>query len=338
MKIGNEIKVGGVIILALGLLYFGVNYLKGSDIFSKARMYVAIYDDIADLSTDNKVIINGYKVGRVVDIRLLSEENNRILVLFEVSETELTIPIGTTARIISTDLLDSKAIRLELGDGPELHENGDTLISGTEEELKAVIEQRLAPLQSKIERVIDDSRKMIESTKLLIDNTTIQVKKAETSLDIINKTTADIDKLVIEQNGNLTRVLGDITAIASNIRNNSKQINTIIQNVATISDSLTRANYASAIQNASNALLQLDSLVTMINSGQGSLGMLLNDDKLYNNLEEASLEIDKLAEDLRVNPGRYVHFSVFGKREKSDEKPKKKDRSEDSSEDPKQTP
>lgn len=338
MKIGNEIKVGAVIILALGLLYFGINYLKGSDIFTKSRMYFAIYDDVADLSTDNKVIINGFKIGRVVDIRLLSEADNKILVLFEVSENNLAIPKGTTARIISTDLLDSKAIRLELGEGPDIHLSGDTLISGTEEELKAVIEQRLAPLQSKIERVIDDSRKMIESTKLLIDNTTIQVKKAETSLDIINKTTADIDKLVIEQNGNLTRVLGDITAIASNIRSNSKQINTIIQNVATISDSLTRANYASAIQNASNALSQLDSLVTMINSGQGSLGLLLNDDKLYNNLEEASLEMDKLAEDLRVNPGRYVHFSVFGRREKSDEKPKKKDRKEDSPEDPAQTP
>ncbi len=338
MKIGNEIKVGAVIILALGLLYFGINYLKGSDIFTKSRMYFAIYDDVADLSTDNKVIINGFKIGRVVDIRLLSEADNKILVLFEVSENNLAVPKGTTARIISTDLLDSKAIRLELGEGPDIHLSGDTLISGTEEELKAVIEQRLAPLQSKIERVIDDSRKMIESTKLLIDNTTIQVKKAETSLDIINKTTADIDKLVIEQNGNLARVLGDITAIASNIRSNSKQINTIIQNVATISDSLTRANYASAIQNASNALSQLDSLVTMINSGQGSLGLLLNDDKLYNNLEEASLEMDKLAEDLRVNPGRYVHFSVFGRREKSDEKPKKKDRKEDSPEDPAQTP
>ena len=338
MKIGNEIKVGAVIILALGLLYFGINYLKGSDIFTKSRMYFAIYDDVADLSTDNKVIINGFKIGRVVDIRLLSEADNKILVLFEVSENNLAVPKGTTARIISTDLLDSKAIRLELGEGPDIHLSGDTLISGTEEELKAVIEQRLAPLQSKIERVIDDSRKMIESTKLLIDNTTIQVKKAETSLDIINKTTADIDKLVTEQNGNLARVLGDITAIASNIRSNSKQINTIIQNVATISDSLTRANYASAIQNASNALSQLDSLVTMINSGQGSLGLLLNDDKLYNNLEEASLEMDKLAEDLRVNPGRYVHFSVFGRREKSDEKPKKKDRKEDSPEDPAQTP
>ena len=101
MKIGNEIKVGAVIILALGLLYFGINYLKGSDIFTKSRMYFAIYDDVADLSTDNKVIINGFKIGRVVDIRLLSEADNKILVLFEVSENNLAIPKGTTARIIS---------------------------------------------------------------------------------------------------------------------------------------------------------------------------------------------------------------------------------------------
>ena len=326
MKIGNEIKIGAVVIVAIGLLYFGVNYLKGSDVFSNSRHFYAIYDKVDGLSPDNIVIINGYKVGRVSQISLLPELNNQILVKFEILQSDLEIPKNSVARIISQDLLGSKAVALVFSDEMEYHENGDTLVSGIEEELKSVIERKLAPLQSQIERVIDESRAMIEQTKLLIENTNVQVKKAGTSIDIINKTTGDIDQLVLDQNENLTRVLGDITAIASNIRNNSEYINEIIENVATISDSLTRANYASAIQNASNAMAQLDSMVTMINDGQGSLGMLLHDDKLYNNLEQASLEIDKLAEDLRVNPERYVHFSFFGKREKSDKKPDKKER------------
>lgn len=328
MKIGNEIKVGGVIIVALGLLYFGINYLKGSDVFSKSRTFYAVYEKVDGLNTDNVVLINGFKVGRVSDITLMPHDGNTILVTMEVLESELSIPQGTTARIISQDLLGSKAVALEFGEGPEFHEKGDTLLSGMEEALQTVIEKKLTPLQAKIERVIEESRGMIATTQILIENTNEQVKKAETSLKIINKTTEDIDQLVVTQNENLTRVLSDITAIAGNIRSNSKQINEIIQNVATISDSLTRANYASAIQNASNALEQLDSLVTMINSGQGSLGLLLNDDKLYNNLEQASLEIDKLAEDLRVNPERYVQFSVFGRKQKED-KPKKKDRDKD---------
>jgi phospholipid/cholesterol/gamma-HCH transport system substrate-binding protein len=329
LKVASEIKVGGIIILALGLLYFGMNYLKGSDIFTNARYFYAVYDKVDGLNTDNVVLVNGYKVGRVANITLLPEEGNEILVRMEILEEGLNVPDSSVARIVSQDLLGSKAIALEFSDETTYHENGDTLISDIEEALQSVIEEKLAPLQSQIEQVIDETRDLVSTTKILITTTNESVEKAKTSMDIINKTTSDIDKMVVEQNANLTRVLGDITAIATNIRNNSENINEIMENVAIISDSLTRANYASAIENASNALSQLDSMILKINEGEGSLGMLLNDDRLYNNLEQASMEIDKLAEDLRVNPERYVHFSVFGKKEDKEDKPKKKKRNDD---------
>lgn len=328
MKVASEIKVGAVIIVAIGLLYFGMNYLKGSDIFSNSRYFYAIYDKVDGLNTDNVVLVNGYKVGRVASITLLPQEQNSIIVKMEILENGLLIPDSTVAKIVSQDLLGSKAITLEFGNDTNYHESGDTLISGIEEALKSVIEEKLAPLQAQVELVIDETRDLVTSTKILVNTTNESVEKAKTSMDIINKTTADIDKLVIEQNANLTRVLGDITAIATNIRNNSENINEIMENVAIISDSLTRANYASAIQNASNALAQLDSMILKINQGEGSLGMLLSDDRLYNNLEQAALEIDKLAEDLRVHPERYVHFSVFGKKEDSKDKPNKKTRTD----------
>ncbi len=329
MKVANEIKVGGIIIIALGLLYFGMNYLKGSDIFTNARYFYAVYDKVDGLSTDNVVLVNGYKVGRVANITLLPEEKNNIIVRMEILEEGLNVPDSTVARIVSQDLLGSKAIALEFSEDTNYHESGDTLLSGIEEALQSVIEEKLAPLQSQIEQVIDETRDLVSTTKILIVTTNESVEKAKTSMDIINKTTSDIDKMVVEQNANLTRVLGDITAIATNIRNNSENINEIMENVAIISDSLTRANYASAIENASSALAQLDSMILKINEGEGSLGMLLNDDRLYNNLEQASMEIDKLAEDLRVHPERYVHFSVFGKKEDKEDKPKKKQRNDD---------
>lgn len=326
MKIPNEIKVGAVIIVSLGLLYFGINYLKGSDIFSNSREFYAVYEKIDGLNPDNVVIVNGFKVGRVSSISLMPERGNKILVRMEILEEQLVIPDGSVARIISQDLLGSKAIALEFSDATEPHQAGDTLVSGMEEAIQRVIEEKLAPLQAKLERVIDESRDMITTTQVLIENTNTQVKAAGAGLESITQTSKSINNMVVRQDSNISIVLSDIHAIALNIRNNSKQINDIIENVATISDSLTRANYASAIANASSALEQLDSLMTMINSGQGSLGMLLNDDKLYKNLEQASLEIDKLAEDLRVNPDRYVHISVFGKKQKGEVKPNKKDR------------
>ena len=326
MKIPNEIKVGAVIIVSLGLLYFGINYLKGSDIFSNSREFYAVYEKIDGLNLDNVVIVNGFKVGRVSSISLMPERGNKILVRMEILEEQLVIPDGSVARIISQDLLGSKAIALEFSDATEPHQAGDTLVSGMEEAIQRVIEEKLAPLQAKLERVIDESRDMITTTQVLIENTNTQVKAAGAGLESITQTSKSINNMVVRQDSNISIVLSDIHAIALNIRNNSKQINDIIENVATISDSLTRANYASAVANASSALEQLDSLMTMINSGQGSLGMLLNDDKLYKNLEQASLEIDKLAEDLRVNPDRYVHISVFGKKQNGEVKPNKKDR------------
>jgi phospholipid/cholesterol/gamma-HCH transport system substrate-binding protein len=326
LKIPNEIKVGAVIIVSLGLLYFGINYLKGSDIFSNSREFYAVYEKIDGLNLDNVVIVNGFKVGRVSSISLMPERGNKILVRMEILEEQLVIPDGSVARIISQDLLGSKAIALEFSDATEPHQAGDTLVSGMEEAIQRVIEEKLAPLQAKLERVIDESRDMITTTQVLIENTNTQVKAAGAGLESITQTSKSINNMVVRQDSNISIVLSDIHAIALNIRNNSKQINDIIENVATISDSLTRANYASAVANASSALEQLDSLMTMINSGQGSLGMLLNDDKLYKNLEQASLEIDKLAEDLRVNPDRYVHISVFGKKQKGEVKPNKKGR------------
>lgn len=326
MKIPNEIKVGAVIIVSLGLLYFGINYLKGSDIFSNSREFYAVYEKIDGLNLDNVVIVNGFKVGRVSSISLMPERGNKILVRMEILEEQLVIPDGSVARIISQDLLGSKAIALEFSDATEPHQAGDTLVSGMEEAIQRVIEEKLAPLQAKLERVIDESRDMITTTQVLIENTNTQVKAAGAGLESITQTSKSINNMVVRQDSNISIVLSDIHAIALNIRNNSEQINDIIENVATISDSLTRANYASAVANASSALEQLDSLMTMINSGQGSLGMLLNDDKLYKNLEQASLEIDKLAEDLRVNPDRYVHISVFGKKQKGEVKPNKKGR------------
>jgi len=328
LKIGSEIKVGAVIIVALGLLYFGMNYLKGSDVFSKSRSFYAIYEKVDGLSTDNVVLVNGFKVGRVASITLIPENGNLIMVEMEILEDQLNIPDSSVARIVSEDVLGSNAISLEFTQDTIYHVSGDTLISDIDEALQSIIEEKLAPLQLQIEGVIAEARDLVTTTKILVTTTNESIEKAKTSMDIINKTTRDIDKLVVTQNENLTRVLGDITAIASNIRNNSKNINAILENVATISDSLTRANYAAAIENATNALTQLDSMITKINEGEGSLGMLLNDDKLYKNLEQASLEIDKLAEDLRVNPERYVHISVFGKKEDKEDKPKKKDRKE----------
>lgn len=329
MKIRNEIKVGVVIVIALGLLYFGVNYLKGADIFSDSRHFYAKYDRVDGLSKDNPILINGFKVGRVTQIDLLASSQNQVLVRFEILEEDLHIPEGSVAMISATDILGSKAIKLEFSDEPEFHELGDTLKAGMEKEIQSVIEDKLAPLQAQIDKLIEESRDVMTKFSITVDKSNSAITEAETTIKNISSTAVSIDTFINGQKSKIEAMENNIIAITSNLKNNSQNITEILQNVATISDSLTRANYQMAIQNATSALMQIDSLMTKINNGEGSLGMLVTDEQLYRNLEQAALEIDKLTEDLRVNPERYVHVSVFGKREKAADKPKKKKRDDD---------
>ncbi|GAB4379002.1 MAG: MCE family protein [Salibacteraceae bacterium] len=326
MKIRNEIKVGALIIVAVAMLYFGLHYLKGLDVFHKPNIYYAVYEKVDGLSTDNSVMLNGVKVGRVAELQLLPHKNNEILVKIDISQKGLMLPDSTSAIIVNLDLLGSKGIELRLSEKNTYYQPGDTLVSGIEKELKSVVEEKLAPVQAQIELLIEETRDIMAVLQITVGNINETVQTADKAIKKIDHATQSVDHMVVEQNQKISEVLGNLSAITANIRANSSQINDILANVATISDSLTRANYALAIQNASNALQQVDSLVTLINNGEGSLGMLVHDDKLYKNLEQAALEIDKLAEDLRINPERYVHLSVFGRKTKKDDKPKAKKR------------
>ncbi len=326
MKIRPEIKVGFVILVSLVLLYFGLNYLKGSDIFANSSQYYAVYETVDGLGVDNAVQLNGFKVGRVSSLTLLPNSGNQILVKMEILQEGLHVPMNSKAVIINADLLGTKAVEFEFSDDTAMHAYGDTLLGTVEMEIQKVVEQRLAPIQQKIEDLVEETRDLIAKVTLTVGTVEETVDTAKLAIGTINTAVYNIDTAFRGTTNNLGRVSRNINAIAENIKNNNGKINEILDNLATISDSLTRAQYASAIENASRALAQVDSMITKVNNGEGSLGLLLNDDELYRNLEQAALEIDKLTEDMRVNPKRYVHFSVFGRKEKAEDKPDKKPR------------
>ena len=315
MKIRNEIKIGVVILIALGLLYFGLNYLKGRDIFSNTNYYYSVYDRIDGLTRDNPIMLNGAMVGRVSEVKLMPEKGNKILVKMEIQLEGLMIPDSTMAVITNQDLLGSKAINLEFPDSPKFDVQSDTLIPGLEKEISQVVEEKLAPIQAKIERLVVETQDLVTHIQITVGTINEAVHTAEDAIGTIKKTSQDVDELVVTQNAKLSAVLDNVNAITANLKANSENINDILANVATISDSLTRANYASAVDNAASALAQFDSLITSINNGEGSLGMLVKDDKLYRSLEQAALEIDKLAEDIRRQPKRYL--APFGKKNKN---------------------
>ena len=333
MKYSKEIKVGVVVIVGLAALYFGFNFLKGVDVLSDKRQYYAIYPRVDGLSTDNPVQINGFKIGRVSSIDLMDDNSGNILVAFDITKRDLEIPVNSVALIASLDLFNSKAISLKRGDSPVQAESGDTLISEIEGDLKAEVDKRLRPLEQKTESLIGSIDSVVTIVQTILNedarqNLTESFQSINRSFQSLETTTKRLDTIIVNEQAKISSILTNVNSIAANFEDNNQELTRVINNFSEISDSIAAANLVETINNASMAMDQVASVMNKIDNGEGTVGQLVNNDTLYYNLEAATLELDKLIEDMRVNPKRYVHFSVFGRREKAENKPKKKERAE----------
>ena len=327
----NEVKVGLVAVLAIVSAYFGFNYLKGIEIFQDSRTFYAIYPRIDGLSADNTVQLNGVKIGRVRDIQLLTNGTGNIVVEFEINNNSVPVTTDAVARIASLDLFGSKAISLQLGQSDVALESGDTLISEIEGDLKAEVDKRLRPLEQKTNDLIGSIDSLVTIVQSILNEDAAQnlsesFSSINRSFQTFETTLRRVDTLVVAEREKFDAIINNMNGIVANIEQNNENITAILTNMNTLSDSLVEADLVGTINNAGKAMENVASVMQKIDNGEGTIGLLVNNDTLYNNLESATLELDLLLEDMRVNPKRYVHFSVFGKSEKPKDKPEKKER------------
>ena len=324
MKIRKEVKVGIVTTLAIACFIYGFNFLKGKNLFSSQRKFYAVYNDIDGLVEANPLMINGFKVGLVGAIKLANDTTGNIIVTI-LLDNDVNVPKNSVAKVVSSDILGSKAVQLILGRGADFAVSGDTLISAQEDNLKAAVNKTIAPLQKKAEGLITsiDSVMVVvqqvfnESARQNLAKSFESIKLAITSLET---TSFRLDTMVMSEKGKISSILTKVNSLATTLANNSDKLGNIINNFSNISDSLAKSNLTAAINNANVALNQASTIMTKINSGQGTVGMLVNNDSLYRKLDKSTEDLDKLLKDLRVNPERYVHISVFGRKDRN--KPK----------------
>ncbi len=325
MKLSKEFKIGIVVVFAIAAFIWGINFLKGTNLFSHKYELYAIYPKIDGLIPANPLLVNGYKIGQVNKIELIQKGGEyKVLVKFLLTE-DVKIPKNTIARAVSSDLLGSKAVELIYSNSSEFVSNGDTLASESEESLKSSVDKRIAPLQAKAENLIssiDSVMTVVNSvlntkTRENLDKSFESIRKAILSLE---QTAYKLDDLVGSEKARITSILTNLNNITSNLDKNGKKIDNIINNLSSMSDSLAKAELKSAVNNADKSLKELNVLLAGINQGQGTLGKLAKNDTLYHNLSKSSEDLDKLLKDLRYNPQRYIHFSVFGRKDKN--KPK----------------
>ncbi|WP_316829344.1 MlaD family protein [Pedobacter aquatilis] len=316
MKIKNETKVGILAAFAIALLIIGYNFLKGNSIFSTETKLFARYTRVDGLTVSKPVLINGYQIGRVAKLEL---QNDGTIIATLSINSKYEIPENSIARLEGTDLLGSKAIVMSLGDSKKMAEDGFTLNANVE---KGLMEQ-VQPVQKKAELIIGKMDSILSSVNSILNpNFQKNVDKSFSSiagtLASLETTSKKVDGLVGSESARIDAIFKNVEGITANLNNNNKKISDILTNINTVTDKFAAANFKETLDNANNAIADLQTVISGIKSGKGSLGQLLNDDKMYNNLNNASKNLDELMIDLKANPKRYVHFSVFGGGNKKD--------------------
>jgi phospholipid/cholesterol/gamma-HCH transport system substrate-binding protein len=321
VKIRRETKIGIVVVMAAALIYFGLNFLKGINIFNTPTIYYGVYEKVNGLQTSNPVILNGYKIGQVKSIEMSKTQRGRLTVEMLIYE-DVDIPKDSKAVLRSADLLGSMQVQIQLGRSIELAQTGDTLTPDIEADLVDEVNAQIAPIKRKAEGLISSVDSVIRVIEAIL-NTDSQQNLIESFTGINNaiaslqRTAFQVDTLVREERQRISAIFVNVQNLTEVLSKNGDQLDNIIKNFSQISDTLAKANIAQTIVNANAALADVSKVVEKINSGEGSLGMLINNPEMYNRLEAASKNLDLLTEDIRINPNRYVHFSVFGRKNKN---------------------
>ena len=303
MKLSYEIKTGVLVLTGIILFIIGFSYLKSNDVFIKDRVFYAVYEDVEGVSKGTPVTISGFNVGSVQDIKFFNN-SSKLLLKFRV-ENDFNFSNQSTAQIYETGLIGGKALAVIPKYGNEIAKSGDTLNSSIAPGLTELVNDKLSPLQEKIESMV------VSADSVLISLNSVLNTQAK---DQIQSTITNFSSTVTD----LKNSAGTLDEMISM---NKNKINNIITNVNKSSNELSDlsnsfSNLTVIIENLSESSNSIENIVNEISSGNGSLGNLIYDDNLIKSLNAASSNINLLIEDLRLNPKRYVHFSLFGKKNK----------------------
>lgn len=305
MKVSREIKTGIIVIGGIFLFILGFSYLKSSPLFDNNKIFYAVYEHVGGLQSGTQVSINGLNVGTVNDITFKDRTGN-LLVTFSV-DNNFEFSKNSKAELYDTGIIGGKGIQIKpVFDGAPMAKSGDTLMTETKPGLTELVQQNLAPLQIKIEGAVSNADSLLMNFNDILDD----------------KTKNDLRESIGGLNSLVKSFQNSANALNSLLEDNKEQldssinnINTITHNFSKLSDSISNAGLTKTMVSLESTINSLDLLLAKIEKGEGSLGKLMSNEELYNNLTNASKEMDLLLQDFRLNPKRYVNVSVFGKKQ-----------------------
>jgi phospholipid/cholesterol/gamma-HCH transport system substrate-binding protein len=310
MKISNETKVGALTAIAITVLILGFNFLKGKS--ARGKEVYAVFPNVEKLVTSNPVFINGLQVGKVSGLQEKDKNLTGIVVTITLTK-DLNIPRNSVATL-SSELLSSTAVNIFLGNGTDYLKEGDTLRS-----------ERSLALTDKLQKSIDPAINNINKTLLSLDEV---IQKLNTILDpntrnnlqgiIANLagSSHSLQQLLNTETGMLAKSINNLQTITSGFARNGPKIDSTFTNLQTATDKLSKAKIAEAIESLQHTMARLEAGIAKIDSKEGTVGMLLNDRQLYEEVRHTNRSLTILLDDLRMNPKRYINISLFGTKDK----------------------
>ena len=305
MRPSKEIKAALFVLIGIFLFLIGFNFLNGTSLFKSENNLYAVYDQVEGLQSGTKVTVNGLTVGKVSSIDFLPS-TNKILVSFTV-RNDLEFSKNSIAELYEAGLIGGKSIAIiPVYDADRILASGDTLQSRIKPGLTDVIGSEISPLQKKIGELLINADTLISSLNTVFDDQAQQglnkaMTEVSTTITNLNTVSAALSKILSKQESNINQTFDNLAQASVNLNQ--------------ISDSLSQANLKGMVTQFETAASSLNSILKSMERGEGSIGKLIHDDALYNNLEASTKEVELLIKDLKEHPKRYVHFSLFGKKD-----------------------
>lgn len=306
MKISREVKTAILVISSILLFIWGYSFLKGRDILSSYKTLYVYYDNVEGLSPSAPVTFNGLSIGKVQHITFVPA-NQKMLVEFQI-KGDFQLSKSSEAAMYQTSPIGGKQLMIIPNfEDKTIAENGDFLVGTNRAGLMDKLTDKLEPLEQKIERILTNADNVLVNVNEVMDAKTKE--NLRQSMASLNATLAEFNQVSKSINGIMSENKSKWTATSTNIEK-------ISGNFAKISDTLAQANLSTTVKNLEKTLASVDKMMASMESGQGTLGKLMKDDKLYANFTKTSKELELLLQDLRLNPTRYVNVSLFGKKNK----------------------
>jgi len=307
VRISREVKTAILVIVSLILIIFLFNYLKGQNLLDSSRKVYVIYDNVEGLGSSSSVTISGHTIGRVQEIKLAEDGSGKVKVLLSI-EDDFEFSKNSKAQLYDTGLIGGKGISIiPAFDNAANAVSGDILVGSVKPGMMDLVGQTLTPLQEKIGSMLISADSLLTNINDVFDEPTKSSLKSgiaelETTISSFKNTSVSINQLISNNKEKLESTLTNVEDVSANL--------------SKITDSIANANLTKTINDLQATIGNFDKLLSSIDNGKGSIGKLLKDEGLYNNLEGASKQLEQLLQDMKLNPKRYVHFSLFGKKAK----------------------